>query len=69
MGLIYTNIKLSNPYDQQLQPLETKARIDTGALFLYIPEHIAIQLKLREFEKREFTIADGSKKLCPMWVQ
>lgn len=65
MGLIYTDITLSNPYDEKLIPIETKALVDTGALFLCIPEHIALQLKLKEFEKREVTITDGSKKLVP----
>ena len=63
MGLIYANINLSNPSDTSLIPLETTALVDTGALFLCIPEHISIQLKLKEFEKREVTIADGSKRL------
>ena len=65
MGLIYSNITLSNPYDESLTPIEASALVDTGALFLCIPEHIAFQLKLKEFEKREVTIADGSKKLVP----
>ena len=65
MGLIYANIILSNPYNNDLAPLEVKTLVDTGALFLCIPEHIAIQLNLKEFEKREVTIADGSKKLVP----
>jgi hypothetical protein len=30
-----------------------------------IPSHIAIQLDLKEFEKREVTVADGTKHLCP----
>jgi clan AA aspartic protease len=65
MGLIYADIQLSNPYDNNLASIEVKSLVDTGALFLCIPEHIAIQLKLKEFEKREVTIADGSKKLVP----
>jgi clan AA aspartic protease len=65
MGLIYADIQLANPYDSSLAPIEVKSLVDTGALFLCIPEHIAIQLKLKEFEKREVTIADGSKQLVP----
>ena len=30
-----------------------------------IPEHIARQLQLEEREKREVTVADGSKRLVP----
>ena len=65
MGQIYAEIKISNPSHKELQPVNAKALVDTGALFLCIPEHIAIQLNLTEFEKREVTIADGSKKLVP----
>lgn len=65
MGQIYATISLSNPSAEELTSVQTKALVDTGALFLCIPEHIAIQLKLKEFEKREVTIADGSKRLVP----
>ena len=64
MGLIYTNITLSNPVNVQLKSIETSSLVDTGAVHLCIPEHIALQLQLNELEKREVTIADGSKKLC-----
>jgi clan AA aspartic protease len=65
MGQIHASITLSNPSDDSLAPVIAHALVDTGALFLCIPEHIAIQLKLREFEKREVTVADGRKKLVP----
>lgn len=64
MGLIFTSISLSNPVNPVLQAIEASALVDTGALHLCIPEHVAIQLNLLELEKREVTIADGSKKLC-----
>jgi len=48
-----------------LKPFEANALVDTGALHLCIPEHVAIELDLSELEKREVTVADGSKKLCP----
>jgi clan AA aspartic protease len=63
MGQIFAAISLSNPFETKLAPVETNALVDTGALFLCIPEHISIQLNLKEYEKREVTIADGSKKL------
>ena len=65
MGQIYADIKISNPSNFEIESVDARALVDTGALFLCIPEHIAIQLKLTEFEKREVTIADGSKKLVP----
>jgi clan AA aspartic protease len=34
-------------------------------MHLCIPEHVAIQLELVESEKREVTLADGSKRLLP----
>jgi clan AA aspartic protease len=64
MGLIYANLKISNPVNESLSPITAKALVDKGALFLCIPAHIATQLKLKEFEQREVTIADGSRKLC-----
>lgn len=65
MGQIFAEIQLSNPAKSELIPVKTRALVDTGALFLCIPAHVAIQLNLTEFEKREVTIADGSKKLVP----
>lgn len=65
MGLIYADIKLSNPSNTNLDAVDAKALVDTGALFCCIPPHIALQLNLQEFEKREVTIADGSKQLVP----
>ncbi len=65
MGQIFADIKISNPSNPALESVTAKALVDTGALFLCIPQHIAIQLNLTEFEKREVTIADGSKKLVP----
>ena len=65
MGLIHAEITLRNPRYPELRPIVTKALVDTGAITLCIPEHIALQLKLDELEKREVTIADGSKKTVP----
>lgn len=62
MGLTTATFKLSNPRKPDLLPVEIKALADTGALHLCIPEHIAIQLDLKEAEKREVTLADGSKQ-------
>jgi len=65
MGLIYTDIELINPRDPSLRPVTVNALVDTGAITLCIPEHIAIQLKLSELEKREITTAEGKKNLVP----
>ncbi|WPL17385.1 clan AA aspartic protease, family [Thiorhodovibrio winogradskyi] len=65
MGLIHTRIELINPRDTSLKPMSVDALVDTGAITLCIPEHIVIQLKLSELEKREVTTADGKKTLVP----
>lgn len=63
MGLIYTDVDLINPRDPNLKALTVNALVDTGAITLCIPEHVAIQLKLDELEKREVTTAEGKKML------
>ena len=65
MGLVYAKITLSNPREAKLKSLEENALADSGAVHLCIPEHIMIQLKLKEIDKKEVTLADGSKKLIP----
>ena len=65
MGQIYADLILANPAKENLQAIKANALVDTGALFLCIPAHIALQLQLTEYEKREVTIADGSKRLVP----
>ena len=65
MGQIFADIKLTNPSHSLKEPIETKALVDTGSMFLCIPEWISNQLQLKEFEKREVTIADGSKHFVP----
>lgn len=65
MGLVYSSLSLSNPRNAELGALQVKALVDTGALYLCIPEHVAIQLELKELQKREVTVANGKKQLCP----
>ena len=65
MGLARAHLRLANARRPELAALELDALADTGALHLCIPEHVAIQLQLDELEKREITIADGSKRLVP----
>jgi clan AA aspartic protease len=64
MGLVRAKIILRNPRDSQLKPLDTEALVDTGSLHLCVPEHVALQLRLEELEKREVTTADATKRLC-----
>lgn len=65
MGLVYTEIVLSNPREKKLKSLEVTAMVDTGAMTLCIPEHMMVQLGLEEIEKREVTIANGKSLVVP----
>lgn len=65
VGMVYAAIKLTNPKDVSLKPLEVNALVDTGAMTICIPNHVAIQLQLQEIEKREVTTADDRSHLVP----
>ncbi len=65
MGLVYADIELSNPRLPELKPMRVKALVDTGAVTMCIPEHIAVQLKLETHEMREVTLADGRRQAYP----
>ena len=64
MGLITTQLTLRNPLDQSLAPYETEALVDTGALHLWLPEHVALQLQLPTLQTREVITADGHIPRC-----
>ena len=59
MGLMRAEVDLSNPRRDEFASLKVSARVDTGAITLCIPEHVAVQLDLAELEKREVATADG----------
>lgn len=65
VGLIRTDIDLLNPRSGELAPLKVTALVDTGAITLCIPEHVAVQLDLAELEKREVTRAEGRHLSVP----
>lgn len=65
MRLVYADIELSNLLASDMAPYRTSALADTGALHLCIPQHIAFQLKLKQLEEREVTIANGTRHLVP----
>jgi clan AA aspartic protease len=62
---VYANIQLVNPRKTDLSPLSVKALVDTGAMTICIPQHIAVQLQLEEIEKREVTTADERSHVVP----
>lgn len=65
MGHLFAEIGLSNPRRSELKPLVVKALVDTGALMLCIPEHVAVQLDLQTESLREVTVADGRSMRIP----
>ena len=65
LGLVYADIELANAKNGSLKSMAVKALVDTGAMTLCIPEHIAIQLQLQEIEKREVTTADERRHVVP----
>jgi clan AA aspartic protease len=65
MGLVNAKVILKNPRERELKALELEALADSGAVHLCIPEHVKIQLKLEEIDKKEVTLADGSRKAVP----
>ena len=65
MGLVSAKVLLANPREPDLKGIEVDALVDSGAVHLCIPEHLQIQLKLEEIDRKEVTLADGSKKVVP----
>ena len=65
MGMIRSTFRFSNPVRTELQPIEIDCLVDTSAVHLCLPEHIAIQLDLKELEQREVTVADGRRLTVP----
>ena len=65
MEMIRAEIGLSNPTKPELRPLEVEALVDTGAMTICIPEHVALQLGLEQIETREVTTADDKRHVIP----
>ena len=65
MGLTRTTIELRNPLRPELAPLQVPALADTGAAYLCLPQHVASELGFAELERRDVTLADGSRRLVP----
>ena len=65
MRTVSIEVSLSNPQRPRLKPLRLKALADTGAITLCIPDHVRIQLDLKELEGREVTVATGQRQVVP----
>ena len=66
MGITYADIRVESTFRHR--SIDTRALVDSGAVFMIIPEHLALQLgfDLTETSTREVTLADGSRKAVPM---
>lgn len=65
MGLVNARITLRNAKKPKVKPVEAVALADSGAVHLCIPENIRNRLQLDEQDRKEVTLADGSKRLVP----
>ena len=65
MGEVYAVIELSNPREPDVEPLPVRALLGAGVVTLCLPEHVRVQLRLREIEKREVRTADDRVQEVP----
>jgi clan AA aspartic protease len=65
MGLVNARITLRNARNPVLDPVEVEALADSGAVHLCILEHVRFLFELEPQDKKEVTLADGSKRLVP----
>ncbi|EXS68905.1 peptidase [Sphingobium sp. Ant17] len=63
MGLVHADIELANARQDDLLPMTVNALVDSGALHLCIPQHVATQLDLPVLDQREVTVANGSRQM------
>lgn len=65
MGLVYAMLTLRNPRLPEVHEVKAEALVDTGAVYLIIPEHVRLQLQLEPQGQKEITLADGSRRMVP----
>jgi clan AA aspartic protease len=63
MGLVHAEIELSSAREDDLAPMNVTALVDTGATYLCIPRHVALQLQLPVQDRRGVTTADGREHM------
>jgi clan AA aspartic protease len=63
MGIILTDIELANARQDDLLPMTVSALVDSGAVHLCIPQHVANQLNLPVLDRREVTVANGESQM------
>ena len=59
MGITYADLRLANDAREDLEEINASAIVNTDALHLCIPEHIAVQLQLKSRSQREVQTTDG----------
>lgn len=66
MGITHADITLENILLKR--KLAVRALVDSGSVFMTVPQHVAVQLgfDLEEISAREAVLADGSRKRMPM---
>lgn len=64
-GMIMAKLKLSNPRNDEIKPVEVEAMADTGATYLCIPESIYSRLELEVHKDRCVTMANGVNVTVP----
>jgi clan AA aspartic protease len=66
MGIAYADIEIENLLKKRR--MAVKSLVDSGSIFLTVPEHISVQLGFdtEEVSVREIILADGSRKAVPM---
>jgi clan AA aspartic protease len=63
MGIVYADLRLANDAREDLEEIDASAIVDTCALHLCIPEHVAMQLQLKTRSQREVQTADGKSHM------
>jgi clan AA aspartic protease len=58
MGQVFADLELANARRDDLAPMTVNALVDSGALHLCIPQHVATQLHLDVLDRRQVTVAD-----------
>jgi clan AA aspartic protease len=63
MGLVFQHIRLANAARPDLEEVDAQALVDSGAVDLCIPRHLAEALRLDVLEQRQVTMANGHKQV------
>lgn len=66
MGLTYASIEIENLFTKR--EMKVEALVDSGSVFLTIPEHVAVQLgfDINEVGTREVVLANAHRQEVPM---